>query len=167
VFKGKQLENESITQNKLNLETVSTSTALATVEYVNISGGTKSSWSLKNYNMSASVTHYDSDLACNTEIADVPISTVIVTLNGLVLNVDSGATADAYFSGNSGATARGKGEEQQGDLLYWKYNNTGYHLENTDIIDFIYLTKYNQQTSLSLVFQTDQSTNKTVTLTLK
>jgi hypothetical protein len=168
VIKGKQIQSNSITQSKLNLTTLSATTALATVEYVNLSGGTKKTWSMNNYSMSASITLSNGDLACVTPIIDKPYSTVSVKINGLEVSVGGvSAMYDAYFSPDSGTTIRAIGEEKQGDYLYWNTTNAGYNLDNNDIIDFIYLTKVFETYTLELVFETNQSSNQTVILKLK
>lgn len=168
MIKGKQIQNNSITQSKLNLITVSATTALATVEYVNLSGGTKKTWTLNNYDMAAEITISDGDLACSIPIIDIPYSIVSVKLNGLDINIGGTSSIyDAYFSPDSGTTIRAVGEEQQGDYLYWNTTNAGYNLDVNDVFDFIFLTKYISLPTLELLFQTNQSTNKSVSVILK
>lgn len=168
MIKGKQIENNSITQNKLKLVTLSASTALATVDYVNKSGGTITTWSINNYDMTASVTLNNADLACITPIIDIPLSNIAVKLNGIEINIGGTTISyDAYFSPDDGITIRSVGTEQQGDKLYWNYSNTGYHLDETDVFDFIYLTKYVELISLELTFETDQISQQSVILKLK
>jgi hypothetical protein len=166
--KGKQLENSAISQKKLNLTTSQSLSSIATVEYVNLSGGTKLELSKNNLNMPALSTTTDGDLACIYEIYDVPESFVRVFLNGLELNA-GGKTSpyDCYFSGDSGTTARDSGQEQQGDKLYWNTSVAGYNLDIDDILDFNYMVKINQQEILNLNFVTSQASFNTVKIRIK
>lgn len=167
-IKGKQLENSSITQKKLNLVTSQTPTAIATVEYVNLSGGTKYELSKNNLNMPALITTVNGDLACIYEIYDIPVSLIRVFLNGLELNVGGKTTPyDCYFSGDSGTTARTSGTEQQGDFLYWNTTVAGYNLDTSDILSFDYMVKINQMEALNLTFKTDQNSFNTVKIRIK
>lgn len=63
---------------------------------------------------------------------------VMVMVNGIKSELGSGVkTADCYFSGDSGSTARAIGDIASGDALYWNGSSV-FTLETTDVIDFIY-----------------------------
>lgn len=99
-------------------------------------------YSKANLNMSGEITLNDGDLACNTEINDIPISTshVRVFINGLEVNVGGKVYPyDCYFSPNGGTTVRVVGDERKGDKLYWNTTIAGYNLDSNDLIDFVYL----------------------------
>lgn len=142
-IQSKQIQDYTLTQSKLNLTTPntgSTSNTPATVEYVN-TYNKGIYYSYNNLNMSASTTTTDGNLACSNVIVDIPYSSVLVNVNGLIVNVGSGSTASCYFSGDNGVTKRNIGYEQQGDKLYWVGSVAGYELSTIDIIDFVYLVK--------------------------
>jgi hypothetical protein len=138
-IKAKQVENNSITQNKIFLSIPISSTSPASVDYVKSISGNTLKYSIVNLDMVALITDTDGDLACDTAILNVPISVVTVNVNGLLVNVGSGTTASCFFSGDNGSTKRNIGDEQQGDKLYWVGSVSGYELASDDIIDFIYL----------------------------
>jgi len=63
---------------------------------------------------------------------------VMVMINGIKAELGSGVkTADCYFSGDSGSTARAIGDIASGDSLYWNGASI-FTLETSDVIDFIY-----------------------------
>lgn len=63
---------------------------------------------------------------------------VMVMVNGIKSELGSGVkTADCYFSGDSGSTARAIGDIASGDSLYWNGASI-FTLETSDVIDFIY-----------------------------
>jgi len=63
---------------------------------------------------------------------------VMVMINGIKAELGSGIkTADCYFSGDSGSTARAIGDIASGDSLYWNGSSV-FTLETSDVIDFIY-----------------------------
>lgn len=98
-------------------------------------------FSKNNLNMVANLTTLDGDLACDTSIIDTPIinSTVKVFVNGVEVTVGGKVYPyDCYFS-TDGINVRLVGDERPGDKLYWNYSVAGYNLDNTDLIDFIYL----------------------------
>jgi hypothetical protein len=139
-LKGKQIADSTITQRNLNLTTPSGNTDAATKEYVD-SMISVEHLSLANKNMSALSTSGITGitLACSTPILEPPItnSQTDVYINNLL--IDSGPNKAAFFSGNSGITARGVGETQLGDYLYWNMLIAEYELEISDSIDFSYL----------------------------
>ncbi|RIV19725.1 hypothetical protein DYU11_22615 [Fibrisoma montanum] len=96
----------------------------------------------QNKNMAALLTTNDFDLACNTGIAATPAqgSFVEVKVNGLTVNVGNGVkTGEAYFSGDSGTTARALNAILAGDKLYWVGSAAGYQLDTNDRVDFVYV----------------------------
>lgn len=114
------------------------------INMINASGTTNTKtniFSKSNLNMNANKTINDGDLACENGILDIPVinSTVKVFVNGVEVNV-GGKTYpyDCYFS-NDGVTVRNIGDERLGDKLYWNGSISGYELDETDLIDFMYL----------------------------
>lgn len=95
-----------------------------------------------NKSMAAVATTNDGDVACNTGIASTPPqdSFVLVFINGVMIEVGDGVkTKEAYFSGNSGTTARALIDITSGDKLYWNGSIAGYQLAATDRVDFGYV----------------------------
>jgi len=81
-------------------------------------------------------------LATNTTVQNIPVTNIKVTVNSLEVNVGNGSkTADCYFSGDNGTTARTFTNVAQGDKLYWNGGVANFQLESTDEIDFVYLTR--------------------------
>lgn len=145
-IKGKQIADNTITQELLNITTDSIVSAnnITNKEYVDTSVNsafTNITNNLSNLNMDALATTPNSGfmLACNTGLLAVPMSLVAVTVNGVEVNV--GVGLDCAFSGDNGVTFREVGTEELGDLLYWNTESGKYQLETTDVIDFCYLTK--------------------------
>lgn len=98
-------------------------------------------FSKNNLNMTANITTNDGDLACNNGLYDIPVSNSIVRvfINGIEVNVGGKIYPyDCYFS-NDGIVIRNIGDERIGDKLYWNGSISGYQLDNTDLIDFVYL----------------------------
>jgi len=147
-IKGKQLSDNSITQNKLAVTTdsVINPTSVTTkewVEYTVTSGITGLTYSSQNLNMVASVTivNTGANLACNTGITQIPNSIVRVNVNGVEVSVGGNVSPyDCFFSPN-GTTVRAVGAETINDKLYWNTNITFYQLDATDKIDFIYIVR--------------------------
>lgn len=97
---------------------------------------------VSNKNMTASVTVADNDVACVTAMAATPASSsyVYTEVNGLAVSVGNGVkTADCYFSGDSGTTARALNAVVSGDKLYWVGSVAGYQLDANDRITFDYV----------------------------
>jgi hypothetical protein len=66
-------------------------------------------------------------------------SNVIVTVNGIGVNLGNGIrTKDCYFSNDGGTTARRIKDISGGDELFWNGGFAGYDLDSTDNIDFEY-----------------------------
>jgi len=103
-------------------------------------------FSPSNLNMNANITVNDGDLACDISIIDKPLlnSYVRVFINGIEVNT-GGKTYpyDCYFSSDGGITIRNNGDERIGDKLYWNGSIAEYNLDQTDLIDFVFLTKIN------------------------
>jgi hypothetical protein len=144
MIKGKQIANNTLTQNNFNITTASivNATDVTTKEYVESkanSAVTSINFNTDNLNMTAIATTEGNGLvlACNTAILATPISVVKVTINSFEVNV--GQTLDCAFSGDAGSTFRASGEEQAGDYLYWNTNVAPFQLETTDEIDFNYM----------------------------
>lgn len=96
---------------------------------------------LANKEMAASLTSANGDQACSTVIAGTPAndSYVLVLVNGLGVTIGDGVkTKAAYFSADSGTTAKTLAGIASGDRLYWNGSIAGYQLATTDVLDFIY-----------------------------
>jgi len=96
-----------------------------------------------NLNMKANVSTFDGALACSTPIREIPApySMVKVFINGVEVSVGGKVYPfDCYFSVD-GITERILGDERIGDKLYWNKSVSGYKLDETDLIDFVYLVK--------------------------
>lgn len=109
-------------------------------------GKTSDVFSKSNLNMLAKLTDNTNNLACDVVIIDVPLkhSCVRVFINGVEVNVGGKLYPfDCYFSNNGGLSVRINGDERTGDKLYWNSSVSGYELDETDLIDFVYLTKIN------------------------
>lgn len=96
-----------------------------------------------NKGMAALLTTNDNDLACNTGVTTTPSSAsyIAVEINGVNILLGNGAktNCDAYFSGDTGTTARALNAVASGDKLYWVGSYAGYQLATTDIVDFFYV----------------------------
>lgn len=100
-------------------------------------------FSKNNLNMVANLTINDGDLACSTPIIDIPAphSKISVYVNGVDVTVGGKIYPyDCYFSAD-GISTRIIGDERVGDKLYWNKSISGYNLDTTDLIDFVYLVK--------------------------
>ena len=66
-----------------------------------------------------------------------------VSVNGLWVFLANGGdgrdTADCYFSGDNGLTARAMNAIVAGDRFYWNNDNAGYPLDTGDLVDFYYM----------------------------
>lgn len=74
-------------------------------------------------------------------ISHVPAndSYVSVFVNGVMVEVgDADKTKDCYFSNDGGATARAIADIALGDELIWNGVISGYDLDASDEIDFVY-----------------------------
>lgn len=139
-IKGKQLQDYTILQSKLNITTdsivgpsdVTNSEFVQTRITENINN---LNYSTLNLDMTANAATIG-ELACDTPILEFPISDIQVKINGLPINV--GETKDCYFSPDAGSTIRVGGAAEKGDDLYW--NHSEYSLDTSDEIDFVYLT---------------------------
>jgi hypothetical protein len=147
-IQGKQLENHTITQNNLNIPTDSiiNPNSVTNKEWVDahvtevMSGLT---YATSNLNMIASETikNTGSQLGCSTPILHVPNSNITVSVNGIEVNIgDTSSLYHGFFSPD-GIIIRIPGTEVLGDFLYWNTDTAIFQLDNTDEIDFIYLTK--------------------------
>lgn len=94
-----------------------------------------------NLNMPALVTAADGDLATLVTLAQVPATqSVTVSVNGVRQKL-GGLTADCYFSGDGGTTARTigpMGNLAAGDELYWNGSIAGFELDANDVISWDY-----------------------------
>lgn len=145
-LQGKQISDNTITQNNLNLLTPNSGDTKsgATVDYVNYYVDINKSvehLSINNKDMAAlsTVGHTGVTLACNTPILEQPLSNsyITVTINNIIVEV--GPTKCCFFSGDSGITARNVGDAQMGDYLFWNMGVAVYALESDDRIDFDYI----------------------------
>lgn len=145
-IKGKQIDNNTITQVKMNITTDSiiNNTDVTTKEYVNNiinSGITNLTYSNADFNIIASITTgTTSILACTRQVTDIPQGGIRVFINGIEINVGDGL--DCFFApeGYGIPTPREFGFEQQGDYLWWNPSIAPYQLDNNDSIDYVYMT---------------------------
>lgn len=139
-IQGKQIADHTITQQNLSLTAPSGNTDAATKEYVD-SNISVEHLSIANKNMQALSTsgHTGVTLACSTKVLENPVanSQVRVLINNITIDVGPGK--EAFFSADSGLTARAPGEVAWGDYLYWDKTHALYDLEDTDTVDFEYL----------------------------
>lgn len=139
-IKGKQIKDNTITQNNLNLSYPSGNTDAATKEYVD-SNISVEHLALSNKDMAAlsTVGITGITLACLTKVLENPVadSQMRVLINNVPIDVGPGK--ESFFSDDGGATARPVGEVALDDYLYWNPTNALYDLETTDTIDFEYL----------------------------
>lgn len=95
-----------------------------------------------NKNMTASVTTSDNDQATVTTVAanNGLSGYMAVLVNGIAYSVGSGTKTGvaAYFSGDSGSTARAFSAVVSGDTLHWNGSVAGFQLDATDKIDIQY-----------------------------
>lgn len=87
-----------------------------------------------------STTSSDGDTTGAT-ITYTPFSDSVVTIkiNGMEINLSDGNKLDAaYFSNDSGSTARLIKDVEAGDTLYWNGSIAGYQLDGTDDLDIAY-----------------------------
>lgn len=114
-----------------------------TVTWVNIGGAAAPSYPVStNKEMTASVTSGNYQLATVTTMAATPSGNgyVMVLINGHMVVVGDGVrTKEAYFSADSGASARSIAAIAAGDECYWNGTIAGYELAASDIVDFYYL----------------------------
>lgn len=141
-IQGKQIQNETIEQRSMIIETdlIINNNSVTNKQYVinrvnqSLSGIYQSRL---NLNMTASGAT-SGELACEKGIIEFPLSSVMVKLNGILMDV--GSDKDFYFSPDGGNTKRENGYAEKGDKLYW--NSTDYNLDDEDEIDIIYLVGY-------------------------
>lgn len=87
-----------------------------------------------------STTSNDGDTTGAT-ITYTPFSDSVVTVkvNGMEINLSDGNKLEAaYFSNDSGSTARLIKDVEAGDTLYWNGSIAGYQLDGTDDLDIAY-----------------------------
>jgi hypothetical protein len=87
-----------------------------------------------------STTSSDGDTTGAT-ITYTPFSDSVVTIkiNGMEINLSDGNKSEAaYFSNDSGSTARLIKDVEAGDTLYWNGSIAGYQLDGTDDLDIAY-----------------------------
>ena len=142
---GKQIENNSINQSNMFVETntIISGTSITNKEYViqiinEKSGGIHQS--RLNQHMTANNATVG-EIACESAVIEFPISSVLVKINGIIVNV--GESLDCYFSPD-GTIIRSNGNAEKGDYLYW--NSSKYDLTINDEIDFDYLVAYDYYT---------------------
>ena len=101
---------------------------------------------ISNKNMACSLTATDGDVACNTGIISTPSNgsyvTVYVGADDTKMKLDYGngtkTGVSAYFSGDSGTTARAHNAIQAADKLYWNGSVAGCQLATTDRCTYEY-----------------------------
>lgn len=80
-------------------------------------------------------------LATDTAILEENTTNIKVDINGLSVIVGNGTiNAYCFFSNDDGVSAKTYDNITQGDELYWNGDIAGYQLDNSDLIDFIYMT---------------------------
>lgn len=96
----------------------------------------------QNKFMTASATTSDGDAACATGLSSTPAQNSyvhVVISGGFIPEIGNGVkTKDAYFSGDSGSTARAFNAIVSGDKLYWNGSIAGVQLATTDLVSFHY-----------------------------
>ena len=85
----------------------------------------------------AAATTNDGD-ASGVDIDDSPAGMVQVFVNGIMVELKGDKTADCYFSGDGGSTARTLTAIASTDTLHWNGSIAGYQLEITDKITLLY-----------------------------
>lgn len=133
----------SLNADKRFAQTVDTITLGTTaLTFVDIGTGTPAAFDTSaNKLMTASATTADFQVATATVIAGTPAGDayVRISVNGLGCSLGDGVrTRDAYFSADSGTTAKTIAAIAAGDSLYWVQSVAGYNLATTDVIDFEY-----------------------------
>lgn len=144
---GKQLANETITQNNINIHTneIINPTDPTTKEYVD----DKVIKSISNLIISLSdkdIEPFETSgstpmLVSNHTITDSPLGGIRVFVNGIEVNVGLGL--DCFFApeNDTTPTVRIFGQEVQGDYLWWNCGVATYELETDDLISYLYYTK--------------------------
>lgn len=143
-IKGKQFEDSTIIQDKLNIttESIVSESDATTVQYVDMSiasGATSLVYSVNNKDMVANITSGSSTmLATNTQVVDVPQGGIKVFINGI--GVNNGVGLDCFFAPEATGTPTPRiyGSEQQGDYLWWNTTDAPYQLDGEDSITLVY-----------------------------
>jgi hypothetical protein len=135
---GKQILDNTLTNNKfkINTDTIISNDNASNKDYLNqnLLNNSNFYFNKLNLNMPA-LSSTTNQLACNIPIIEFPLTTVLVKLNGALLNIN----LDYYFSPD-GIIQRSPNNIQKGDYLYW--NNSNFNLETTDELDFNFMTGY-------------------------
>lgn len=159
---GKQISNNTITQEKLNLVQPTYDYDAATKEYVDNIKSVEM-LSTANINMFALDTLDETGyvLACSTPILQEPLtnSEVKVLINNV--NVTVGFGEFCYFSGDGGVTPKTDSNVEIGDYLYWVSANSNYELEIDDLVSFEYIIS----TSMSSTYYAMSPNERYQTLT--
>lgn len=148
-IKGKQIADNTITQEKMSIttESIINATDVTNKEYVEIlidSGLTSLSYSSDDLNLTSNITQSGTtSLATNQSVTNIPQGGIRVYINGVEVNVGTHNGCYCAFSGDSGSSFRSFGQEEQGDQLYWNTNigvvDAPFQLSSDDDIDFVYL----------------------------
>lgn len=87
----------------------------------------------------ASATSSDGDTS-GIAIANTPEGMVQVFVNGVMVELKGDKTAECFFSGDNGTTARALTAIASTDTLHWNGSVAGYQLEASDEITLVYET---------------------------
>ncbi|MFV2016560.1 MAG: hypothetical protein ACC656_14110 [Candidatus Heimdallarchaeota archaeon] len=137
--KGKQIQDDTITQLKLNLAEPVFEQDAATKQYTDENKAVEYH-TISDKDLAAITTVNNGDLASNAAISVQPLlsSGVDVYVNGIKIPVGDGITDYAYFSPDS-VVKRRIGNERLDDLLYWTGTQALYELDSLDELDYVYL----------------------------
>ena len=140
MIKGKQIQDKTIEQPKLNLVTPTLAYDCATKEYVD-ANASKEYDSKENRSMTANVTTLDGDLATDISVQEQPLAGtgIRIFVNGKT--VPNGPDADdwCYFSPD-GNYVRPQGGVREGDNLYWRGSVARMQLDADDELDYVFIT---------------------------
>jgi hypothetical protein len=140
MIKGKQIEDKTIKQPKLNLITPILASDCATKEYVD-ANASKEYDSKENRAMTANVTTVDGDLATDILVQEQPLAGtgIRVFVNGKTVPNGPDAGDWCYFSPD-GNYIRPQGGVREGDALYWRGSVARMQLDTDDEIDLVFVT---------------------------
>lgn len=164
MIKGKQLIDDTLNQEKLNLDHPINDQDAATKDYVDYSFSAENSDS-SDVDLIANYVIADEQLATNSAITNQPVvgTYVGVAVNGKSVEIGESLTDAGYFSPD-GIFKRTQGAIRKGDNLYWNPSNS-FMLDADDIIEFNYLTNANDGSVVqledgeSIPFNTEVQTN--------
>jgi hypothetical protein len=87
----------------------------------------------------ALATVFDFDPATASVVAGTPLGIIEVFVDGVEIEIGNAVkTKEAYFSSDGGTTAKAWGAATTGDVLYWVGSVSGYQLDITQKIRYLY-----------------------------